>query len=256
VLPTGTPSQIALNANTGDMPVEGAGRVQLSIIVPVLNEEPNLRPFLQHLALFRSRGAEIIVADGASTDRSPEIARTMVDRVILSPRGRARQMNAGATAARGEVLLFLHADTYLPEAADSVVSSAFSEPSKLWGRFDIVIDSPHPLLEIIGRMINLRSRLSGIATGDQAIFVRRCVFEAAGGYEDIPLMEDIALSRKLKRISPPICLRASVVTSGRRWHKHGVLRTILMMWRLRLEYYLGVAPEVLARRYGYTPHDG
>jgi rSAM/selenodomain-associated transferase 2 len=240
---------------SGAYRVQDRPRLKLSIIGPVLNEAPNLTAFLQRLMPLRLRGAEVIVVDGGSCDRSVEVARSNADWVINSPRGRAKQMNAGAAVARGNILLFLHADTSLPNAADSIIISAISEPSKVWGRFDATIDSRHPLLNIVGRLMNFRSRISGIATGDQAIFVRRRIFEAVGGYEDIPLMEDVALSRTLKRIGHPVCLRERVVTSGRRWHEHGVVRTIFLMWKLRLAYFLGADPNVLARRYGYVPYE-
>jgi rSAM/selenodomain-associated transferase 2 len=164
--------------------------------------------------------------------------------VIAAPRGRARQMNAGAAAATGDVLLFLHADTGLPPEADEEILGKIQACS--WGRFDVEIDGASPLLPVIAFFMNLRSRLTGIATGDQAIFVRRAEFE---GFPDIALMEDVAFCKTMKRVSPPACLRARVRTSGRRWERGGVLRTVLFMWRLRLAYFLGAAPDELARRY-------
>ncbi len=162
-------------------------------------------------------------------------------------------MNAGAGAARGPVLLFLHADTRLPHDAERLITDGLSASGRVWGRFDVSIEGRHPLFPVISAMMNLRSRLTGIATGDQAIFVRRDAFAAIGGFPDIALMEDVEISRRLKRIGRPLCLRARVSTSGRRWEKRGVLRTILMMWRLRLAFFLGAAPEKLARTYGYVP---
>jgi len=218
--------------------------VRLSIIVPVLDEAARIRRALELLAPLRARGHEVIVVDGGSGDGSRELAAPLADRVIQAPRGRARQMNAGAAAASGDALLFLHADTCLPEGADALIFRSLEKYA--WGRFDVRIESPHPMLRMVGFAMNLRSRLTGIATGDQAMFVRRDAFH---GFPEIALMEDIAFSKAMKRQSPPACLRERAVTSGRRWEQHGVLRTILLMWRLRLAYFLGAAPDELARRY-------
>jgi len=215
-------------------------RLRLSVVVPVLNEAAGIRAALEALAPLRARGHEVIVVDGGSSDSTADIAAGLCDRVLSAPRGRAAQMNAGARAANGDMLLFLHADTRLP--ADFTIPD-----SAVWGRFDVRIDGRHPLLKVVACAMNLRSRLTGIATGDQAMFVRRAVFP---GFPEIPLMEDIALSRALKKIDSPSCLRERVVTSGRRWEAHGVLRTIFLMWRLRLLYFFGVSPETLARKYG------
>jgi len=186
------------------------------------------------------------VVDGGSEDRTAAIAAALADRVLLAPRGRARQMNAGAAAVRGETLVFLHADTRLPPDADQLVADSLTRHS--WGRFDVQIDSARPSLRMVACAMNLRSRLTGIATGDQAIFVRRAAF---AGFPEIALMEDIAFSKAMKRRGPPACLRARVTTSGRRWERGGILRTVLQMWRLRLAYFLGVSPDELARRYGH-----
>lgn len=221
----------------------------LSIVVPVLDEAEVIEPALAALAPLRARGHEVIVVDGGSTDGTPALARPLADRVLRAPRGRARQMNAGARAARGEVLLFLHADTRLPDAADRLVLAGLARRGRGWGRFDARLSGRHPLLRLTGWLFSLRSRLTGVATGDQAIFVRRDWFEAVGGYPDLPLMEDLALSRALKRRGRPLCLRQRVTTSSRRWERHGILRTILLMWRLRLAYYLGADPHELARLY-------
>jgi rSAM/selenodomain-associated transferase 2 len=218
--------------------------VTLSIVIPTLNEAGLIRTSLESLAPLRRRGHEVMVVDGGSADGTPELARPLCDVVLSSAPGRALQMNAGARAARGEVLIFLHADTRLPAQAERAVIHAVRE--HLWGRFDVRIDSRHPLLKAVGWMMNLRSRLTGIATGDQALFVRR---EAFPGFPQIPLMEDIAFSREMKRRGPPACLRERVTTSARRWEARGVLRTIVLMWRLRLLYFLGAPPERLARRY-------
>ena len=199
---------------------------------------------LRSLEPLRGRGHELIVVDGGSDDGTPAIARALCDRVIAAPRGRALQMNAGAREARGDAFVFLHADTRLPALADAMILSALK--THVWGRFDVQIDARHRLLKLVACAMNLRSRLTGIATGDQAIFVRRDAFH---GFAEIALMEDIAFSKAMKRHGPPACLPQRVVTSGRRWESRGVLRTIVLMWRLRLLYFLGVRPEVLARLY-------
>lgn len=221
---------------------------RLSLVVPVLNEARLLEASLQGLAPLRRRGHEVIVVDGGSADASAALAAPLADRVLAAPPGRAAQMNAGARAASGDALLFLHADCRLPARADEMVFSALQE--HVWGRFDVEIDGRHPALRLVAAAMNLRSRLTGIATGDQAIFTTREAFERAGRFAEIPLMEDVALSRALRRIAPPVCLRARVTTSGRRWERDGTLRTILLMWRLRLAYALGADPHGLARRYG------
>jgi len=217
---------------------------RLAIVVPTLNEAPLIGPALQALAPLRALGHQVIVVDGGSTDATAELAAPLCDQLICATRGRAAQMNAGARAARAGAFVFLHADTRLPERADEVVLRALERAQ--WGRFDVRIDGRHPLLGLIACAMNLRSRLTGIATGDQAIFVRR---DAFAGFPEIALMEDIAFSRAMKRRGPPACLRERVATSGRRWESRGVLRTILLMWRLRLLYALGVAPQHLARKY-------
>jgi rSAM/selenodomain-associated transferase 2 len=218
--------------------------MKLSIVLPVLDEAAGIVRTLESLAPLRVRGHEVIVADGGSVDGSRELATPLADRVIASPRGRARQMNAGAAAAAGETLLFLHADTILPEGADRLVAAALR--ARVWGRFDVRIDGRSPLLPVVAFFMNARSRLTGIATGDQAIFVRRAAFS---GFPEIALMEDVAFCGSMKRLSPPACLRETVTTSGRRWERGGVVRTVLLMWRLRLAYFLGASPDELARRY-------
>lgn len=226
----------------------------LTIIMPVLNEAQGIESALSALAPMRC-DCEVIVVDGGSTDSTPALAEPLAGRVIAAPRGRAAQMNAGAAAARGNILLFLHADTHLPADADRLVQDGLLRSGRAWGRFDIAIEGRHPLLPLVAATMNLRSRLTGIATGDQAMFMRRDAFRAAGGFPDLALMEDIAMSKRLKAISPPLCLRAKATTSGRRWEKHGVLRTILTMWRLRFAYFLGASPDSLARQYGYVPRE-
>ena len=226
---------------------------QLSIIVPVLNESAGILAALQALEPARSRGAEIVVVDGGSQDGTADLARGsgLADIVMQTSRGRAVQMNAGASAARGEVLLFLHADTRLPAEADRLGLEATGQHNTqdAWGRFDVHIDGEHPMLAVIAWSMNFRSRLTGIATGDQAMFMGRSAFDRAGGFPPIALMEDISLSSRLKRLSAPACLRARVRTSGRRWEARGVLRTLFGMWWLRLRYFFGAAPARLAESY-------
>jgi rSAM/selenodomain-associated transferase 2 len=221
----------------------------LSIIIPCLDEAEGIASTLGALAPLRARGAEVIVVDGGSRDDTAVRAAPFADLVISAPRGRARQMNAGVLHARGEILLFLHADALLPEAADALIIDGLKRSRRSWGRFDVAIAGRHPLLRVVAWLMNLRSRLTGIATGDQAIFVTRSLFTAAGDYPDIALMEDVALSRQLKRFGPPLCLNHRLTASGRRWEKHGVVRTIMLMWRLRLAYWLGADPAKLAVRY-------
>ncbi len=226
--------------------------MRLAIIMPVLNEVETLPAALARLAALRASGVELIVADGGSDDGTVAAALPRADLVVPAPRGRASQMNAGAARSGADILLFLHADTQLPPLAQLVVEKAIAGGGR-WGRFDVEIAGRSPAFPVIARMMNVRSRLTGIATGDQAIFVRRDLFEQLGGFPDIALMEDIALSKRLKAHAAPVCLREKVTTSGRRWEKHGVLRTVLAMWRLRLAYFLGADPDDLARHYGYAP---
>jgi len=222
--------------------------MRLSIIMPVLNEAAGIEAALRALAPLRTRGVEIIVVDGGSNDGTAELARPLADRVLSAPRGRASQMNAGAAAATGEALLFLHADTRLPDDTDRLIADGLRR--RVWGRFDVRFDD-RGWLRLVALMMNLRSRLTGIATGDHAMFVTRAAFVAAGGFPPIALMEDVALSARLKRRGRPYCLSAPVVTSGRRWRQRGLWRTILLMWQLRLRYFLGADPARLARAYGY-----
>ncbi len=222
----------------------------LSIVMPVLDEAAGIAAALEALAPLRARGAELIVVDGGSADGTPALCGGRVDAVLHASAGRARQMNAGAAAARGAVLLFLHADTRLPEHADRLIADGLRESRRSWGRFDVTIDGRSRWFAAIAALMNLRSRLTGIATGDQALFVTRAAFDAVGGFPDQPLMEDIELSGRLRRQGgAPLCLAERVHTSGRRWERHGVWRTIVLMWRLRLLYRLGVSAERLAREY-------
>jgi len=222
---------------------------RISIIIPVLNEAGLLVQTLSALQPFRQRGHEVIVVDGGSKDDSIAISNPYADRIIRTPRGRSRQMNGGAKLASGGILLFLHADTFLPEDADRLIIEGINGREKTWGRFDVRLSGRHPLLRIIEFLMNWRSRLSRIATGDQAIFVKREIFEAIGGFSEIDLMEDIALSKILKRVGQPICLWQRVLTSSRRWEEKGLLNSILLMWFLRLAYFYKVNPKGLAKLY-------
>lgn len=227
----------------------------LSIIIPTLNEADGIIDALNALSQLRADGVEVIVADGGSQDRTVELARSRCDKLIEAPRGRGAQMNAGAQVATGEVLLFLHADTRLPQGAERLVTEHLATSTRTWGRFDVTITGHSFLLPVIACLINWRSRLTGIATGDQAIFVERRTFARVGGFPDVPLMEDIIVSRQLRQISVPLCLSARVVTSGRRWDERGPVRTVLLMWRLRAAHFLGADPHMLARAYGYVPRE-
>ncbi len=223
---------------------------RVSVVVPTLNEATTLPETLAPLQPLRASGqAEVVVSDGGSVDGTPSVAAALADHVVIGSPGRAEQMNRGAGAARGELLLFLHADTLVPDGWIEDIASATAGGAG-WGRFDVVIAGRPLVLPLIAGMMNLRSRLSGIATGDQGIFVRRELFARCGGYPPIPLMEDVALSRALKRAAGhPACLRSRLRTSGRRWERHGPLRTVLLMWRLRLLYFFGADPAQLARSY-------
>lgn len=221
----------------------------LSVVVPTLDEAAGIEVTLAGLQALRAAGGEVIVVDGGSRDATRSLAAPLADRVLDAPRGRAAQMNAGARVARGATLLFLHADTRVPPRAIGNLAVELARSGRVWGRFDVSIAGADPRLALVALLMNARSRLTGIATGDQAIFVRRDAFERAGRFPEIPLMEDVALCKALKRQSPPLCLRERVVTSPRRWTKHGIVRTILLMWRLRLAYALGADPRRLARSY-------
>ncbi len=222
--------------------------MRLSITIPVLNEAPNIAQYLSKLQSYRDAGHEVILVDGGSTDATLQQAQGWVDRIVQSGRGRARQMNAGAEQAQGDVLLFLHADTRLPENADSLIREAL-EAGRVWGRFDVRLSGEAWALRIIETLMNWRSRLTGIATGDQAMFVLREAFAHLGGFAEIPLMEDIELSQRLKKISAPCCLHTRVVTSSRRWETQGILRTVLLMWGLRLAWFFGVSAARLHKIY-------
>ena len=220
-----------------------------SIIVPVLDEAPGIVAALEALAPMRNAGAAVIVVDGGSRDATRVLAAPLADRVIEAPRGRATQMNAGARESEADVLVFLHADTRLPPGALEAIAKGLARTGRQWGRFDVSIAGADPLLAVVALLMNARSRVTGVATGDQAMFARRDAFEAVGGFPEIPLMEDVALSKRLLRRTRPLALEVRAVTSGRRWERQGTLRTVFLMWRLRLAYALGADPRRLARRY-------
>ena len=226
--------------------------LRLSVIIPVLDDAAALERREAELRALRSAVYELIVVDGGSRDQSLEVSRSFATLSCSTGAGRARQMNEGARRADGDVLLFLHADTFVPEGAAARVAHVFAQGEEVWGRFDVRLSGSHPLFRVVETAMNWRSRLTGIATGDQGIFVRRTVFERLGGFPPIPLMEDIALSRKLRRIRRPLCLRERVLTSSRRWERDGILKTVLLMWGLRLAYSLGTDPARLHRIYYRT----
>ncbi len=223
--------------------------MRISIVIPILNEAEVLAANLQKLQAIRAQGHEIIVVDGGSNDGSQCFARPQVDHLLVSTCGRALQMNKGAEIASGDVLLFLHVDTVLPDDGIAAIMNRVNSDQEVWGRFDVCLSGNRKLFRVIETMMNWRSRVSGIATGDQAIFVTRYLFQRMQGFADIPLMEDVELCRRLKKIQSPVCLSQRVITSSRRWELEGVFKTIWLMWRLRLAYWLGVDPSILARQY-------
>ena len=232
--------------------MRGSGASQamtLSIIVPVRNEAVILPALLARLLSLQRTGCEILLVDGGSEDGSIAMIDCAGFEVVHAPAGRARQMNAGAARAGGEILLFLHADTELPHGALDCVNQALVGGVHHWGRFNVRISGQHWMLRVIGHMMNLRSRLTGIATGDQALFMTRAVFDAVGGFPDQALMEDIELSKHLRCRSRPACISRCVTTSGRRWETRGVWSTMVLMWRLRWDYWRGVPSDQLARAY-------
>jgi rSAM/selenodomain-associated transferase 2 len=226
--------------------------VRLAIVVPVLDEAAQIEASLAALADFRQRGARVIVVDGGSHDATVRLAAPLCDRVIAAPRGRALQMNAGARCEEGrgaDVLLFLHADVRLPREADRLIFRALSNSHACWGRFDVGLEGRSPGLGLVGALMNLRSRATGICTGDQAIFVEQGAFVALEGFAPIALMEDVEFCRRARRLSAPLALRPPVIVSARRWDQAGLARTVLRMWWLRLAYFMGADPQRLAQRY-------
>ena len=222
--------------------------MRVSVIVPVFDEAPTLAALAKQVLALQQQGAQVLLVDGGSADGTVVRAEQMGLPVRQAQRGRALQMNDGAAHSNGELLLFLHADTRLPDSALKLLQAALRGPH-VWGRFDVRIDGRPALLRVVAWLMNWRSRLTGIATGDQAIFMTRAAFDAVGGYPPQPLMEDVEMSTRLKRLGPPACLRQRVVTSGRRWERGGVWRTIFLMWRLRWAYWRGVPASTLARAY-------
>lgn len=222
--------------------------MKISIIIPVLNEEVTLSKISSHLQSIKNQGHEIVVVDGGSNDNTLTVAHEITDLVIICPPGRAMQMNNGAAVATGDVFLFLHADTFLPDNIVQIISD-LSEKENVWGRFDVRLSSHKTIYRIIERLINFRSCVTSIATGDQAIFIEKNLFNHIGGFPEIALMEDVEISRQLKKISAPVCVKYKVTTSSRRWETKGVVATVLMMWKLRLYYFFGVSPDKLNQLY-------
>jgi len=224
--------------------------LKLSIIIPCLNEAEHITNTLSKLQELRNGGHEIILCDGGSSDNTPQLATNLVDHILNTQPGRAKQMNAGARLASGDVLCFLHADTIIPADFANLITGALSESGRIWGRFDIRLSNTSLTYKVIAWFINKRSCVSGVATGDQGIFVIKNSFLKLNGFADIPLMEDIELSKRLLKISRPVCISKSfLITSSRRWEKSGIIKTVLLMWRLRLSYFLGVSPTKLAKAY-------
>ncbi len=224
---------------------------KISVIIPVFNEANGIEDCLLSLKPLQLSGHELIVVDGGSNDDTVALAKPFADRVIRSSRGRARQMNTGAALGSGDLYLFLHADTQFTKSAAQTLISVAEESTYVWGRFDVRLSGGHSLFRVIEAAMNLRSRMTSVCTGDQAIFVDREMFIRVGGYDDIGLMEDIALSKKLRRHMSPLCLHEKLITSSRRWESDGILRTVFRMWWLRLAYFLGSSPERLRRHYHY-----
>ncbi|MCW8930414.1 MAG: TIGR04283 family arsenosugar biosynthesis glycosyltransferase [Gammaproteobacteria bacterium] len=227
-------------------------RHKISIIIPVLNEAEMIQEFLKRLQPLRNRGHEIVLVDGGSQDDTCILAKPYIDQIIASDKGRAKQQALGATLATGDIFLFLHADTFLPDEADQIIVMAlYSRQSnpQTWGRFNVRLSGEYWLFRVIETMMNWRSCLTGIATGDQAIFVTSELYNRIGGMPLIDLMEDIELSKCLRKQNKPVCVKSTVTTSSRRWEKNGVLKTIFFMWNMRLQYFFGVKPEVLVKKY-------
>lgn len=232
----------------------------ISIIIPLLNEADNVANLITSLSqilfdeeskpISNKSDIEIIMVDGGSRDTTVSLLKKFTSgQIILSEACRAKQMNEGAKRATGDVLIFLHADTLLPRKVIALLQNNFWESNKAWGRFDVRINGKHGMFWVIAYMMNVRSKLSGICTGDQTIFVRKKVFESLSGYAPVPLMEDIEISQRLKKISAPYCIKEKVITSSRRWEHHGIIRTIVTMWQLRLLYFMGISPKRLHQKY-------
>jgi len=223
--------------------------MKLSIIIPVINEGDKLLPTLESLSQLKNCDHEIIMVDGGSQDNTIEISRPYVDTIITSEKGRARQMNLGAKKSSGDILWFLHADSLIPDNAYNIICNSLQKTHRVWGRFNIRLSGSKWAFRVIEKLINTRSRLTKVATGDQGIFVLRSKFEKLNGYSDMPLMEDIDFSKRFKKLSPPVCLNDTIITSSRRWESNGVISTVLLMWYLRFAYFMGTPAEKLAHKY-------
>ena len=222
---------------------------KLSIILPVLNEAALIGAALQALQAIRQRGAELVVVDGGSSDDTVQLATALADRVVVAGAGRAQQMNRGAELASGEMLLFLHLDSELPEGAMEFIEQLCGSIANHWGWFDVRLSHPGFAYRVIARFMNLRARLSRVCTGDQALFLSRPLFKQVGGFPELPLMEDVAMSKRLRQLSTPVVCKQPIIASTRRWEERGMLRTVLLMWKLRLLYFFGVSPERLVTLY-------
>jgi len=222
---------------------------RISVIIPALNEAGCIARTLDSLQAMRRRGHEVIVVDGGSNDATMTISHSLADKVIRAPRGRANQMHAGAAAANGSVIWFLHADTLPVDRADLLIQEVLAQRDTQWGRFDILFSGDRFMLKVVALLMNFRSRITRVATGDQGIFMTRALYEKVGGIPAIPLMEDIALCRFLRKSGCPAVIKQKLVSSPRRWETHGIARTILMMWGLRLAYFAGVDPARLEKYY-------
>lgn len=221
----------------------------ISIVVPTLNEASQIESFLLKLQYLRKNGHELIIVDGGSQDSTLSIAQQFVDDIVSCEPCRAEQMNAGAAMARGDILWFLHADSYPPPCADRLITKGLQEQPRVWGRFNVRLSGSSSLFRIIEFMMNVRSCFTGIATGDQGIFVKRSVFFNHNGFPKIALMEDVAISKKFKKISRPLCVTEPIVTSSRKWESDGIFRTIVTMWLLRIAYWIGINPDRLKNIY-------
>ena len=219
----------------------------ISIIIPALNEEDSIKPLLQQLQKIREQGHEVIVVDGGSADKTVSLSELLADKVIASSAGRAIQMNKGASGSKNDILWFLHADSLIPEDAIKHIQQALN--NKPWGRFNIHLSGKNIVFRIIGSMMNLRSCLTGMVTGDQGIFIDKLLFNKTGGFPNIPLMEDIAMSKNLNKRSRPACVKVKLITSGRRWEKNGILSTVFLMWKLRFLFWIGVSADKIALQY-------
>ena len=218
------------------------------------NEAELIREQLQRLQCYRAKGHELIVIDGGSLDGTLEQAEGLVDSYGTGPAGRSQQMNQGAALASGDILLFLHVDTVLPVVADECIDEALAAKGRRWGWFDVTLSNAGLAFRLVASMMNLRARLTSVATGDQALFVEKTLFQEIEGFPQLPLMEDIAISKLLRRQGRPAKPKGRVITSSRRWEEKGLVSTILLMWKLRFLYVIGGSPQSLRAMY-YPGHD-